>query len=589
MSISSRGINLAKTAGFCMGVKRAVDLALDVARSRQGRRIYTYGPLIHNPQTVQLLMSKGIEPLSQVPRLNDEEALIIIRAHGVSPQEMEELKEKGYEVIDATCPKVSHVQAIISKHRRQGCTILIAGDPEHPEVKGLAGYAENEATVLTDEAEVDLLPTLEKICLVAQTTQDVKHYQTIADRLKKRFPQTVVYNTICQSTELRQREIGKLASETEALVIVGGKNSANSRRLAEIARLSGKPSFHIETADDLDEKTISRCGSIGVSAGASTPNWIIDEVLEKISTGKGRSGKGIFNLHNLLRLWFFAVRTDLYAACGAACLSYCAAVVQQLNVEPLNLLTASFYVYAIHILNRYISSRTTPVTGSFRETLFLKSKKAYLRTALLALAFALAISLISGVDSFLLLFSLSLFGAVYYVRVLPSRWRFRSLRDIPGSKNIVIALAWSVVVTVVPQVNEDRLFTPGLISIFIFTFLIVFSRTALADIWNLQSDRLLGRETLPVMIGSSAARKLIRASAFLMLLILASCVYLGFLSPPAIFLVFCVFYLWICLELCGREARFSGLVLEGILETNYIIAGVAAFGGNLFFNWPNTF
>jgi 4-hydroxy-3-methylbut-2-enyl diphosphate reductase len=229
-------IKLAKTAGFCMGVRRAVDTVLDVSQHETGKRIYTYGPLIHNPQTIELLKKRGITAIKSIDEISDRNnALLVIRAHGIAPDERRKIKESGVKIIDATCPKVGYVQAIIKKHAALDYTVIIAGDREHPEVDGLWGYTEGRGIIVSTVEDAEKLPAMEKVCIVAQTTQDSDHYRRIVQKIQKKSPQAVVFNTICSSTERRQEEIIALASEMDALFVVGGKNSANTRRLAYLA------------------------------------------------------------------------------------------------------------------------------------------------------------------------------------------------------------------------------------------------------------------------------------------------------------------------------------------------------------------
>ena len=387
-------IKLAKTAGFCMGVKRAVDVVLDMAGHRNGEAIYTYGPLIHNPQTVELLRKRGIIPIRSLDEIDcaPAGAAMVIRAHGISPAERKKIKEKGFRIIDATCPKVAHVQAIIRKHVAAGFTVLIAGDWEHPEVNGLLGFAGEAGIVLGVPGDVDRLPALPKVCVVAQTTQSLEDYAAIVRRVKERFPEAVIFDTICDSTETRQTEIKALAAGTDAVFIVGGRNSANTRRLAELARLQGKPAFHIETSDELQGIDIEPYRRIGVSAGASTPNWIIDRVVDHLT---GRLGKREELLRHLFKIWVFAVRTDIYSAAGAGCLSFAAMLLQGLPVNPLPILTASLYVYAMHVLNRFINRKASSIS-SFREESYLLHEKIYMTLAVFSMILALGASFIAG-------------------------------------------------------------------------------------------------------------------------------------------------------------------------------------------------
>ncbi|MDD5233379.1 MAG: 4-hydroxy-3-methylbut-2-enyl diphosphate reductase [Syntrophales bacterium] len=273
-------IKLAKMAGFCMGVRRAVDMALYIAKHKGDEEVYTYGPLIHNPQTIELLKERGIRPVEEIELTG--RGTIIIRAHGISPSETQRLREKGIRIIDATCPKVVHVQSIIRRHATENYSILIIGDRDHPEVEGLMGHTFGQGIIIGGLDEVDRLPDMEKVCVVAQTTQSKDEYAKISERIRQRFPGALIFDTICDSTEKRQSEIKKMAGEMDAVIIIGGRNSANTRRLAKISESCGIPTFHIERVDDLKKIDVSGFGKIGISAGASTPNWVIRQIVTAI-------------------------------------------------------------------------------------------------------------------------------------------------------------------------------------------------------------------------------------------------------------------------------------------------------------------
>ena len=281
-------ITVAKTAGFCMGVSRAVNMVLQIAKHKGTEQVYTYGPLIHNPQTVTLLQKQGIQPIERADEI--KEGMIIIRAHGISPQEKERISQKGVKVIDATCPKVVHVQSIISKHAAQGYTVIIVGDSEHPEVEGLLGHAYGHGIVIGDASHIRELPDMNRVCIVAQTTQSKDEYAEISRRISERYPGALVFDTICDSTEKRQAEVKQLASEMDVVFIVGGHNSANTRRLAKISEAEGTPTFHIETADDLKAIDLTKYNKVGISAGASTPTWIIKYIVKALSGSYGTQG-----------------------------------------------------------------------------------------------------------------------------------------------------------------------------------------------------------------------------------------------------------------------------------------------------------
>lgn len=568
-------IKLAKTAGFCMGVRRAVDTVLDVSQHETGKRIYTYGPLIHNPQTIELLKKRGITAIKSIDEISDRKnALLVIRAHGIAPGERKKIKESGVKIIDATCPKVGYVQAIIKKHAALDYTVIIAGDREHPEVDGLWGYTEGRGIIVSTVEDAEKLPAMEKVCIVAQTTQDTDHYRRIVQKIQEKSPQAIVFNTICSSTERRQEEIITLASEMDALFVVGGKNSANTRRLADLAEKQNTPTFHIETAEEIKYLDLTRYKSIGVSAGASTPNWIIDQIMDNLTERQGRSHQ---KTGFLLRMWLWMVKTDFYSALGAGCLALTSMLLQKIPVRFSPIVIAAFFVYAMHVLNRLISTRESGLIGSFREKSYLRHKKYFRLAAVASLAIALFLSLANSKLSFLLLFVISLAGGLYNMKILPGNRRFQRLRDIPGSKNFFTAVAWGIATAVLPAVSETRPFSAGMVVAFIFTFSLVFIRSAMSDIMDIQSDKLLGRETIPVIIGKEKTQVLLKTILLILLVILLMSPAAGWTGPLSLFLVLCVLYIWICFRLCDRRSGLSGATIEGLLETSYITAGFAVF------------
>jgi len=564
-------IKLAVTAGFCMGVRRAVDIVLDIAQHETSRRIYTYGPLIHNPQTIELLKSRGVKPVESIEEIEDRgNAILIIRAHGIAPAERKKIKESGIEIVDATCPKVGYVQSIIKKHAALDYTVVIVGDKEHPEVDGLLGYAGGRGIILSTLDDVDKFSCIDKICVVAQTTQDLDSYSEIVEKIKMKCPQAVVFNTICSSTEQRQAEVIAMADEMDAMFIVGGRNSANTRRLADLARKKQSSTFHIETPDEMEKINLGPYNSIGVSAGASTPNWIIDRIMDKIMEGQSRKLK---NLGKLLNLWILAIKTDIYSAFGAACLCLVCMLLQNMPVRLSFVAIAFLFVYAIHVLNRLISRKPAGLVGSFREESYDRHKKTYLYTALLSIAAALALAFNTSFIVFVVLFVVSFTGAIYNMNILSKKWRFRSLKDLPGSKNLSMSIAWSIVTAILPALDNKYSFNAGLIVAFSFTFVIVFIRSAMSDILEIQNDKLIGQETIPVFFGKERTITILRVISFILLVLLLFSYPAGWSPFLSILLISCILYIWICFHFCYKKGALSGAVREGLLETSYIIAG----------------
>lgn len=277
-----REIIVAKSAGFCWGVRRAFDRVLDVAKNHpEHRPIYTYGPLIHNPQAVEMLKEQGIDVIDEIPeRL---EGTIAIRTHGVPPAERKRLEACGARICDATCPDVGVIQGRVRRHLRMGYFIIIIGHREHPEVKALLGFAEKTGACVNSAGEVRALPDgLTKVCVVSQSTQQREKFEQLVGLIKDRYPKCLVFDTICPSTAERQRETRELARKVDAMVVVGGRNSSNTNRLAEISRESGAPTFFIETDEELNPDDFAGAKKIGVTAGASTPSFMIDRVVARL-------------------------------------------------------------------------------------------------------------------------------------------------------------------------------------------------------------------------------------------------------------------------------------------------------------------
>ena len=274
-------IQIAKTAGFCMGVHRAVEMALKAPRTFP-EPIHTMGELIHNPQVLDILQDNGIRVLSEIPAQG--EGTVLIRAHGVPPDVKKRLHQAGFHVQDATCPKVINVQTIIQRYAEQGFHVIIVGEEDHPEIAGLLGFTQHLGVVVRDLAELQALPDYETAIVVAQTTQSRAEYADVQRWLMANKPHYIVFSTICESTENRQKEVEKMMGNVDALIVVGGFNSGNTRRLAQIGQRAGKPTFHVETENELDMDTLKGFSTVGVTAGASTPDWMIQRVVDRITT-----------------------------------------------------------------------------------------------------------------------------------------------------------------------------------------------------------------------------------------------------------------------------------------------------------------
>ncbi len=271
-------IRLAKSAGFCFGVKRAVEQVYNQAES--GKKIHTYGPIIHNEEVVKDLEKKGVQVIEEENLNTIKEGTVIIRSHGVEKAVCERIQELGLECVDATCPFVKRIHKVVEKESALGKQIVIIGSAVHPEVTGIMGWSESPAIVIETEEEAEniALPTDREICVVSQTTFNYIKFQKIVEKLTKRGYNISVVNTICNATEERQTEAREIAREADVMIVIGGKHSSNTRKLYEICAKECEHTYFIQTLADLKLELPKSVGLVGITAGASTPNNIIEEV-----------------------------------------------------------------------------------------------------------------------------------------------------------------------------------------------------------------------------------------------------------------------------------------------------------------------
>lgn len=264
--------------GYCMGVRRAIRMAEKILASDTPRPVYTLGPLIHNSLVMEKLSNDGIKVAESPEEISG--GTVIIRAHGVAPKVLEELRRKNVRIVDATCTRVIASMNHARDFSRKGYHVVLVGDANHGEIQAIAGYAET-VTIIELTGEYPELDFPEKSVIIGQTTLREKDYTAVCGALKKRFPSIIVIPSICPATEKRQSALQDLIDRVDAVVVIGGKNSANTTRLHETAKRQLKPTWHVETAEDLPE-TIGEFQTVGITAGASTPDWIIDSIEERI-------------------------------------------------------------------------------------------------------------------------------------------------------------------------------------------------------------------------------------------------------------------------------------------------------------------
>lgn len=549
-----------------MGVKRAVQIALKT--TRQDTRIFTSGPLIHNRQAVEALQIKGIE--AAVSSTEISSGVLIVRAHGMPREEIEQLRSRGVNIVDATCPHVLSSQHKIKKYSDQGYFVVIVGDRRHPEIISLQSFAPAGHVVIETQDEVDQLPEAERAIVIAQTTFNEQEYEAISGLIRKRYGKCLVFDSICQATSDRQQEVHQLAGTVDAVVVVGGKNSANTRRLAEIAHQRGIRSFHVETAVELNEEDFKDFTHVGVTAGASTPNWITADVINRL--------KGFGRVRDPWRYWLFALtafllHSNLLVSMGAAMLSVFTLAVYRYPAggwmtpeESLFPMMAFFYTYAMYTLNR--QRKTIPLS--------VRRNKLQMRLSGVSIVLALIVAFVdSNVTGSLLALAL-LAGYLYQVEIrkpsqdFPNRW----FNEIPLSKDLFTAAAMTIVVGFLPLIN--RIGSSDLRHVFALCliFLLTFIKTVALDLMDIEGDRLIGKETLPVVIGKK------QTEIFLALLSLSLGVFAWYLlhsrgfpriswlilSGPLYTVIYLVYY---------KMIKFNqAMLFETIVETKFVFLGL---------------
>jgi (E)-4-hydroxy-3-methyl-but-2-enyl pyrophosphate reductase len=558
-----------------MGVRRAMELVLTEINRKKGP-LFTFGPLIHNNQVLDLLASKGVKAIDDLKGLTN--GAIVIRAHGIPPQKRQEIKDTGLKVIDATCPKVARVQALLRYHTNKGSTAVIVGNRGHAEVVGLLGYCKTPAYVIETKEDVLSLPDLERMVVVAQTTQNVKNYSEVAKAIKERFPSAQVLNTICNATFYRQREVRSFAGQVDATVVVGGFHSGNTLRLVQVSRESNTPTFHVETEKDLDKNMLSGMKVVGVTAGASTPNWMIKKVVSEIEGIRGKTEGAVS--HWLKRFFKFLLANKVGVSLGAFCLSYATAILVE-RAPGLTFPTLAFlYIYAMHVLNRFLDRGAGAYNDPERAAFLIKHRLFLIISGVVAVLSTVLISYLIGTRTFIALCGLSVIGLAYSLPLVPEKARHRysyyKIKDIPGSRSLSESLAWVAIVAVLPLLEAEHIaWTAALISS-LTVFTMSYVRSTMFDMFDVQGDLIVGTETLPISLGKRKTLLILKAVLVVAGLFLLLCPFLGLVGRFSYVLLVPVITLSFCLLAYERRWVYPGFVLEAMVEGNFLIAGLLA-------------
>ncbi|WP_243321992.1 4-hydroxy-3-methylbut-2-enyl diphosphate reductase [Geothrix sp. SG200] len=493
---------VAKTAGFCWGVKRAMDAVLEASVRNDGRSVQTLGPLIHNPQALELIGRRGVGVAEAPDKVKN--GTVVIRAHGIPIQDLRGLKErqkKGeLKIVNATCPEVAKVHHKIKKWSPKGYFTVILGSHGHAESVAHRSFAENGSVIVSTMAEAEALTDeqLKKVLVVAQTTFTVKDYHAITDYLRSRAVDAVFENTICEDTWMRQDEARELARTVDTVIVVGGKTSSNTKHLAELAHHYGKPVQYVETAAELDLGAFTGRETVGVLAGASTPTWLVDEVvdvLEQLGDGPSR--------------W----RSFLQATFGSSSLMAVGAALMTLGVHKwLDLrmgwrypLLTGTYVLAMYLLTPFLDPLGLGAKGPARARFLERNRRVLVALGVVALLLTLGLAASLGLNALTVAAAASLVGAGYKRRFQVGGW-ILSLRKVPGSKDVVVALALATVAVIMPVWQEGRVWDLRAFAAMFLVGVLTFVRTVIYEIRDMQNDQIVGKETLPIFMGKSVTK-----------------------------------------------------------------------------------
>ena len=449
-----------------MGVRNAILTLVDEINSTD-KEIQVYGPIIHNPQTLKVLEERGVKIIKNLDSIKSKN--IAIRTHGVPIEEYREIKAKAFEVINLTCPRVAKVQAIIKKHAKEGYFTIIVGDKNHAEVLSLQSYAEKGYHIVSRIEDIETIPGAAKYVILSQTTIDREFFQEVVDILGHELPECVVIDTICDSTKRRQDDVlCGIEDGIDTLVVVGGKNSANTRRLAKIGLDHGIETIHIETESELKTDRFIHTKNLLVTAGASTPGWIINNVLEKLYEIKFK--KSNFVLKSLKSLVEFFVRSNLLSSLSAFFMSILSQWYMSMEVDMTYGLIAFLFVFSMISINNYFDKEFLKNSNSYKYTVYAEIGFYLFIISLLSIAVSIILVLNYDLLTIMVCMISYIIGFLYStipVKKYTERINNLVLKKIYYSK-ITSSFGWILVAVVLPFLGNEYNVIPiiGLCSIF---------------------------------------------------------------------------------------------------------------------------
>jgi len=577
-------ISVAKTAGFCFGVHRALNTLFELLNTSD-QPVRTLGPIIHNEQVLDVLRRRGVTEFSETDDVRDKN--IVIRAHGITPQKRRFFLDQSAVLCNATCPKVAQVQGTVKKYANRGYHIAIVGDTGHAEVEGLMGYAGSQGMIVSGPKEAAQIPKGDRICIVAQTTQNKRVFDETVAVLSQRFETCDVFDTICSATHDRQQETVELANSSDLMIVVGSRNSANTNRLAEIASSSCLTKM-IQSADDLDWEMLKYSKKIGITAGASTPNWVIRQVVERIR----RIGLEHANvaLKYLILIAEFFLYSNLYLALGAGFLAYGLSGLLNLNLNNILFYFNFWVVFLWSTLERTLSAPLTPDRQSIPESDHSgDSKTRNRRNIWLIVLFVLSgititsgsnlgwlpMSILSGITASSIVFLVTaglIFDRHHYSKLLKTYYWI---------KDIIFAVSCGLVIVGIPWIisREYHVLLPFIL---LFIMIMFWMRSVIYDSQNLQTDLMSGKTTLVLKIGEKRLRR--AQNLFLIFWILVPVIAVVFTGPHPSFLLLCIvpIYWSICMFWFRKHHIIWTGIADLMIDTGIWIASLSVYLSSVF-------
>ncbi len=553
---------IATTSGFCHGVRRAMRIALQAAAHHGG--LHADGPLVHNRQAVELLALRGVRT-DAAPN-----APVLIRAHGVPPERRETWQQENRILVDATCPRVAANQKLAEKSAKNAIPVLLAGDRDHAECQAIAGSANGNCLIIATPDDVETLKLDGPVLLMAQTTFSVDQFQRLAEAVEKRFPGSRIVDTICRATHDRQEETARLAAQADALVVVGGKHSANTNRLAEVGRAANIPVHLVETADELREEDFSRHWTVAVTSGASTPGWITQEVVNRLR----RMGHTPF--WSRAHRWLYPLVENRFttAGCAAGLAMACSRYLTGF-IDPLLAIAGAGFVFFAHTVNRRIPPNPEARRLSLADSYYQNRRSRFVFLAIMATAISLTAGFLAGSVPMLVIFALLFAGAfMYKQRQWPRNWP--------------MAIGWALALAF-PAAWQSGRPVAGY-GAAVFVFLICLGGTLLRDLHDSASDHLMGIDTLPARIGHAASARFAHFSllAALCLCFIAAAAWT--FTAPAPFSPYLIFLICMALVPAAGLALLTRVLKGGMHDFILVqagadglgwLAGLLALGGTL--------